>query len=107
MLDYLRDPAEITRRSFEIIAAEAELAALPADIRPVAARVVHACGMPDAAADLAFSDGAGDAGRTALAAGAAIICDVRMVAAGLMQARLAGNAVHVAIEAPGAAEFAG
>jgi len=107
MLDYLRDPAEITRRSFEIIAAEAELAALPADIRPVAARVVHACGMPDAAADLAFSDGAGDAGRTALAAGAAIICDVRMVAAGLMQARLAGNAVHVAIEAPGAAELAG
>ena len=42
MFDYIRDPAEITRRSFEIIAAEADLGALPAAMRPVAARLVHA-----------------------------------------------------------------
>jgi len=47
VLDYIRDPAEISRRSFAIIAEEAALASLPADIRGVAARIVHACGMPE------------------------------------------------------------
>ena len=99
MLDYIRDPAEITRRSFEIVAAETDLAALPADIAPLAARIVHASGMPEVLEELAFSDGAASAGRAALAAGGPIICDVRMVASGLMTSRLkAGNPVHVSID---------
>jgi len=107
MLDYIRDPAEITRRSFAIVAAEANLASLPADIAPLAARIVHASGMPDLVADLAFSEGAAAAGRAALAAGAPILCDVRMVASGLMTRRLAaGNSVHVAVDQPGASELA-
>jgi precorrin-8X/cobalt-precorrin-8 methylmutase len=105
--DYVRDPAEITRRSFAILADEPALAGLPPDIAPVAARIVHACGMPDVARDLACSAGAAAVGRAALAAGAPILCDVRMVAAGLMTKRLsAANAVHVAIDQPGAAELA-
>jgi precorrin-8X/cobalt-precorrin-8 methylmutase len=104
VIDYLRDPAAITRRSFEIIAAETSLGALPADIAPVAARIVHACGMPDVVADLAFSEGAGRIGRAALANGAAIICDVRMVAAGIAARSLPRkNAIRVALEAEGAA----
>jgi precorrin-8X/cobalt-precorrin-8 methylmutase len=107
MLDYLRDPAEITRRSFEIIAAEANLSALPADIAPVAARIVHASGMPDIVGDLAFSDGAGRAGSGALKAGAPILCDVRMVAAGIAAKHLPkGNEVHVALDAEGAQALA-
>ena len=107
MPGYIRDPAEISRRSFEIIAAEADLASLPPDIAPIAARIVHACGMPDVAADLAFSPGAGAAGRAALAAGAPILCDVRMVVAGLMTSRLrARNPVHVALDAPGVDDLA-
>ncbi len=107
MFAYIRDPAEITRRSFEIIAAEADLTALPGEIAGLAARIVHTSGMPDTVRDLAFSDGAGAHGRAALAAGAPILCDVRMVAAGLMTARLgSANAVHVAIEQPGAADLA-
>ena len=107
MFAYVRDPAEITRRSFEIIAAEADLRSLPADIAPLAARIVHACGMPDIVADLAFSPEAGNAGRAALAAGAPILCDVRMVAAGLMTSALrAGNPVQVALDEPGAADLA-
>jgi precorrin-8X/cobalt-precorrin-8 methylmutase len=105
--DYVRDPAEITRRSFEIIAAEADLSALPADIVPIAARLVHASGMPDIVADLAFSKNAVSAGRAALRAGAPILCDARMVAAGLMANQLpAGNPVHVALDRPGAADLA-
>lgn len=107
MLDYIRDPDEISRRSFEIIEAEAHLASLPSDIRPVAARIVHACGMPDVVADLACSDGAGDAGIAALRSGAAILCDVRMVASGLLTKRLAArNSVSIAIDEPGAENLA-
>lgn len=96
---YIRDPAEITRRSFEIIAKEAKLSSLPPDIRPVAARIVHACGMPDVISDLAFSNRAGSIGRAALGRGAPILCDVRMVASGVMTRRLdQRNKVHVALD---------
>src|SRR5688572_1078872 len=107
MLDYIRDPAEITRRSFAIVAAEANLASLPPEIAPLAARIVHASGMPDLVADLAFTQGAAAAGHAALAARVPILCDVRMVASGLMTRRLtAGNTVHVAIDQPGGSELA-
>ncbi|MDF5979298.1 precorrin-8X methylmutase [Pseudomonas aeruginosa] len=45
--------------------------------------MIHACGMVDVVDDLRFSPGAGAAGRAALAAGAAILCDARMVAEGV------------------------
>jgi precorrin-8X/cobalt-precorrin-8 methylmutase len=107
MLDYIRDPNEISRRSFEIIEAEANLASRPKDIRPIAARIVHACGMPDVVADLAHSEGAGAVGISALWNGAQILCDVRMVAAGLMTKRLtAKNPVSVAIDEPDAEDLA-
>ena len=47
--------------------------------------------MPDVVADLAFSEGAGAPGSAALRSGAPILCDVRMVAAGLMTKRLRGK----------------
>jgi precorrin isomerase len=104
---YIRDPTEIARRSFEIIAEEADLSSLPADIAPVAARIVHACGMPDIVGDLAFSAGAGALGARTLRSGAPVICDVRMLASGLMTRRLAeNNPVHVAVDQAVAAEHA-
>ncbi|MDW9257738.1 precorrin-8X methylmutase family protein [Burkholderia thailandensis] len=54
-------------------------------------RVIHACGMVDVVRDLRFSEGAGEAGRAALAAGAPILCDARMVAEGITRARLPAN----------------
>ena len=107
MFDYIRDPAEITRRSFEVIAAEADLSAFPPDIAPLAQRIVHACGMPDVVGDLAFSENAGAIGRAALLSGARVICDVRMVVCGLMTARLrARSEVYVALDQPGASDLA-
>ncbi|WP_462321699.1 precorrin-8X methylmutase, partial [Halochromatium sp.] len=101
MLDYNRDGAAIYRESFAIIRAEADLARFPADLESVAVRVVHACGMPDAAHDLLFSADAGRAGREALAAGAAILCDSRMVAEGVIRARLpAENPVLCTLDDP-------
>lgn len=88
MLDYIRDGAEIYRQSFATIRAEADLAAVPADLEKLAVRLIHACGMVDVVSDLRFSPGAGLAGRRALAAGAPVLCDARMVAEGITRARL-------------------
>ena len=95
---YLHDPAEITRRSFEIIRHEADLAALPADAVPLALRMIHACGMTDIVSDLAITNDAVASGQGALIAGAPILCDAFMVAAGITRSRLpVGNAVHCLI----------
>ncbi|WP_395457623.1 precorrin-8X methylmutase (plasmid) [Azospirillum melinis] len=94
LYDYIRDGAAIYRQSFATIRAEADLTAIPDELKPVAVRVIHACGMVDAAQDLLFSSDVGSAARTALRAGAPILCDSEMVAHGVTRARLpAGNAV--------------
>ncbi|NJK52368.1 MAG: precorrin-8X methylmutase [Leptolyngbyaceae cyanobacterium SU_3_3] len=88
MNHYIRDGNEIYRNSFAIIRSEANLSILPADFEAVAVRLVHACGMTDIVEDLAYSIDAVAAGRTALAAGASILCDARMVADGVTRRRL-------------------
>jgi precorrin-8X/cobalt-precorrin-8 methylmutase len=85
---WIKDPAEIYRQSFATIRAEIGLEAVPPDLRDVVVRVVHACGMTEIAADLAWSEAAGDAGRAALAAGAPILVDAEMVAHGIIKRRL-------------------
>jgi len=104
---YLRDPAAIYERSFAIIRAEADLGRFPGVMETVAVRVIHACGMTEVAADLAFSDGAAEAGAQALAKGAPVLVDVRMVAHGVIGARLpANNAVFCGLDDPGLADLA-
>ena len=106
MIDYLRDPAEIYRRSFAAIRAESDLSGLPADIAPVALRLIHASATPEIIGDLVFSKGAGQAGRAALEAGAAVLCDCAMVAVGIVRARLPReNAVICTLDAPQVAEL--
>lgn len=102
MTDYLRDPAEIYRRSFAAIRAECDLAHLPPDIARVALRLVHACGMPDIVDALAFTPGAADAGLAALEAGAPVLCDTPMVAQGVQRHRLSRKTdVLCTLEDPG------
>jgi precorrin-8X/cobalt-precorrin-8 methylmutase len=81
---YLKDPAEISRRSFALIRAEADLARFPRQIRPMALRLAHAAGDSAILGDLEWSRGAVAVGRKALAAGATILVDAAMVAAGIM-----------------------
>ncbi len=104
---YLRDPAAIYRRSFAIIRREADLARFSGLMEQVAVRVIHACGMPEIAGDLAFSPSAAEAGRMALAAGKSILVDARMVAHGIIRDRLpAGNAILCGLDQAGVAEQA-
>ncbi len=86
--DYLRDPEAIYRESFAAISSTAEVGALPDDMRAVALRVAHSCGDVAAIDDLRWSDDAALAGRRALAAGAPILTDSRMVADGIMRRSL-------------------
>jgi precorrin-8X/cobalt-precorrin-8 methylmutase len=91
---YLRDGAEIYQRSFAIIRAEADLAGFSPEEADVAVRMIHACGLVEAAGHIVFGGGLVAAARKALAAGAPILCDAEMVAHGITRARLpAGNEV--------------
>jgi precorrin isomerase len=91
MFEYIRDANEIYRNSFAIIRAEAKLDILPTDVAKIAVRMIHACGMTDIVTDIAYSPTAVQAGREALAKGAAILCDSRMVAEGITRSRLSAN----------------
>jgi precorrin-8X/cobalt-precorrin-8 methylmutase len=94
VLDYIRDAAEIYRQSFATIRAEADLSRFPDDVARVVVRLIHTCGQVDVAEHIAFSDDVFPKTRAALAAGAPVLCDSSMVAAGITTARLpAGNDV--------------
>ncbi|MEU9521562.1 precorrin-8X methylmutase [Streptomyces sp. NPDC048224] len=105
--DYEKDGAAIYRESFATIRAEADLAALPADVSQVAVRMIHACGMVDLVRDLAYSSGVVARAREALRSGAPILCDVRMVASGVTRKRLpADNDVLCTLSDPAVPELA-
>ena len=87
-MDYLRDPAAIYRRSFEIIRAETDFSQLPPDAEPIATRIIHACGMPDIAPDLRISSDFVTAAQGALAAGTTVLVDVEMVRHGIIDKQL-------------------
>lgn len=98
---YIRDGAAIYAQSFAIIRAEAELSRFRGHAEKVAVRMIHACGMPEIAHDIAMSETFVDAARIALASGAPILCDSKMVANGITLGRLpAGNEVICTLAAP-------
>ncbi|WP_181706163.1 precorrin-8X methylmutase [Chthonobacter rhizosphaerae] len=99
--DYIKDGAEIYRHSFAIIRREADLARFAPDEEKVAVRIIHACGMVEAAADIVFAPGAVAAAAAALKAGAPILCDAKMVANGVTRSRLpADNLVICTLDDP-------
>ncbi len=104
--DYIRDPEAIYRQSFATIRAEAGLERLPAALQPVAERMIHACGMTDLVADLAWDLEPVAAARAALARGAPILCDVQMVAAGIIRKRLGASAVICTLDDPAVPDLA-
>jgi precorrin-8X/cobalt-precorrin-8 methylmutase len=107
VIAYERDGAEIYRRSFATIRAEADLDGLTPILERVVVRMIHACGMVDLAGDIAASAGFGAAAQAALGAGAPILCDTAMVASGVTRSRLpAGNDVLCTLSDPQVPELA-
>ena len=98
---YIRDGAEIYRRSFAIIRAESDLARFSPTEERVAVRLIHACGMVEVAREITMSPTFADNARWALMGGAPILCDSKMVANGITRARLpAGNEVICTLDDP-------
>jgi len=107
MSSYVKDGAEIYRRSFATIRAEADLGRFDAVVERIVVRMIHACGMVDLADDVAASSGFAAAAVAALQDGGAILCDTQMVASGVTRSRLpAGNEVVCTLSEPGVAELA-
>jgi precorrin-8X/cobalt-precorrin-8 methylmutase len=105
--DYLRDGAAIYEQSFAIIRSEADLSKFSDAEADVAVRMIHACGMVEAAASIVFAAGVVAAARQALQAGAPIFCDSEMVSHGITRARLpAANAVICTLRDPTVAALA-
>ncbi len=105
--DYVRDGAEIYRRSFAIIRAEADLDGLEPVLERTVVRMIHACGMVDLTTDIAASENFAPTAEAALRAGAPILCDTNMVASGVTRSRLpAGNDVICTLGDPQVAELA-
>jgi precorrin-8X/cobalt-precorrin-8 methylmutase len=105
--EYIRDGTAIYERSFAIIRAEADLSRFSEAESDVAVRMVHACGLVEAAQHFVFSEGFVAAARDALLAGAPIFCDAEMVARGITRARLpADNEIVCTLRDPRTAMIA-
>jgi precorrin-8X/cobalt-precorrin-8 methylmutase len=103
-LNYIRDPAAIYAESFATVRREARLDRFPPGMAQLATRLIHACGMVEIADRLAFSEGAYEAGHAALRAGAPVLADCEMVAAGIIRRHLpASNDVIVTLNDPSVA----
>lgn len=94
MREYLTDGAQIYRRSFATIRAEADLERFPDDVERVVVRMIHACGDVRLPADVDYAPDVVSAGHKALVDGAPIFTDAKMIASGITRKRLpAGNDV--------------
>ncbi|WP_157015355.1 precorrin-8X methylmutase [Mesorhizobium xinjiangense] len=105
--DYIKDGNAIYDRSFAIIRAEADLSRFAPQEADIAVRMIHACGLVEAASHFEFSDGFVAAARQALKSDAPILCDAEMVAHGITRARLpADNDVVCTLRDPRTPELA-
>jgi precorrin-8X/cobalt-precorrin-8 methylmutase len=95
-------PSEILAESFRIIEREIGAHSFSAVEWPVVRRMIHATGDLEVARHVCFHHDAANAGVAALRAGAAIVTDVSMVAAGINKQLLARwhGALHCYIDDP-------
>ncbi|MGL4744888.1 MAG: precorrin-8X methylmutase [Dermatophilaceae bacterium] len=105
---YVGHGPDIYFDSFATIRREADLSRLPADADTLAVRMVHGSGQVDIIDDLVVHPRLVASARVALRAGAPILCDATMVAAGVTRSRLpAGNEVRCFLDDPRVPGLAG
>ena len=104
---YETNGAAIYKESFATIRSEANLARFNKDEESVVVRMIHALGFVGLEEHVRFSDGMAETARAALANGAPILCDVRMVSEGITRPRLpADNAIICTLKDPQVPELA-
>jgi precorrin-8X/cobalt-precorrin-8 methylmutase len=98
---YVADGPAIYLDSFATIRREADFSSLPPDAEKLAVRMIHGTGQVDLVKDIVVHPLLVKAARTALEAGAPILCDARMVATGVTAGRLPhGNDVICFLQDP-------
>lgn len=88
---YETDGAAIYHQSFATIRAEAALSRFTPEEETVVVRMIHALGLVGLERHVAFTPGMVGAARAALAGGAPVLCDARMVSEGITRPRLPAN----------------
>lgn len=107
MRPYVTDPSAIYAQSFATVRKEARIDRFAPDIQPLITRLIHACGMVEIADRLAYSADVAASGAAALRAGAPVLCDCEMVAAGVIRRGLpAQNQVIVTLNNPSVPDHA-
>jgi precorrin-8X/cobalt-precorrin-8 methylmutase len=86
--EYVDDGPAIYVDSFATIRREASFEGIPADAEKLAVRMIHGSGQVDLVSDLVVHPRLVESARTALAQGAPILTDARMVAMGITAGRL-------------------
>ncbi|MEQ9491461.1 MAG: precorrin-8X methylmutase [Alphaproteobacteria bacterium] len=86
--DYIREPSAIYAESFALCRAATDLSRFPVDMYALVLRLVHSVGRPAVADNLVWDDAVVTAASTALKSGKPVLCDVRMVADGVIRSRL-------------------
>ena len=105
--DYITDPQAIYDKSFATVRSEADFSGLTENLHDVAVRLIHACGMTDIPADMAWGGDVVAAGRKALQSGAPILVDTMMVRHGIIDRMLpAANEIICTLNDDGVAEVA-
>jgi precorrin-8X/cobalt-precorrin-8 methylmutase len=87
-MNYVKDPAAIYARSFEIIRSETDLSSIPKDAQNIAVRIIHACGMPEIISELFITKDFSAAAKHALTNKRPILVDVEMVRHGIIARQL-------------------
>lgn len=107
-MDFIKDPAEIERRSMALIAPYLVGMKLDELQVKIVSRVIHAAGDPDYANHIRIQPGAVDAALAAIHGGADVFCDVEMVRTGINKKTLSqyGGKVHCLIADPSVAILA-
>ncbi len=97
-------PADIEKRSFDILSAETDLSSIPADRLPIVQRVIHATADFEFKNTLTFHPDAVASGLKAIRAGKDILTDVEMVKTGINKRWLSpwGGKVICSIQNTGA-----
>ena len=97
-------PADIEKRSFEILSAETDLSKIPADRLPIVQRVIHATADFEFKDTLTFHPDAVARGLEAIKAGKDILTDIEMVRSGINKKWLSrwGGKVICSIQTAGA-----
>ena len=85
MQQYIREPTEIYKKSFDTISSEVDLTGYNDQEKKIVTRIIHSCGDVSITEDIFISENAIESGICAMKLGEKIYVDSKMVAAGIIK----------------------